>query len=225
MLRMLLTTALLLTTSPAWAIKCYKGPFTANVDMTKPIPTNARFVVEFQQLTPEEDLQVELLGPRGVKVELTIAERAEAHAILVPAAPLAPHSLYQLSGGHDGLVNAKFRTGAAADNDTPASPLVQSVSREFYESATGVDDHVQIVVDPASDASYWELEMSADLMFAKPIRTISARPTVTAGKKRCVTNAPTYDPTSDYYLRLRAVDAAGNPSEWAMLPKTMATRK
>jgi hypothetical protein len=215
--------ALALLSPSALALECPQGPYAANVDLSRPVPLDARFAVEHPVVAPDTDLKLALTGPRGVKVPLEPTRRGPSWAILKPAAPLLPHSLYQLADA-DGNVDVKFRTSATTDTDTPNAPLVQSVERELQESRFGTNDRVVVVIDPRSDAHHWELHMGRDLTFADPIIVISTRPTITAGTGRCGSNAPAYSTHTDYYLRVRAVDAGGNHSEWAMLPMARAVQ-
>lgn len=223
--KVLLTSLALLLGTTAAAIECPVGPFAVSVDLTRPVPTEPDILVEFREIAADQPLALEITGPRGVKIPLVPTSRGSTWAVVEPATPLQPNTLYQVADPSGEAVNVKFRTGAGPDTTTPNAPLVQSVDREYYTSRLGLKDRVVIVIDAKSDAMFWELEMSESMTFAEPVIVMSTRPTVRAGKSICLDNAPNYSTHADYYLRLRAIDSGGNPSEWSMLPKSRAVER
>ncbi|MCA9566385.1 MAG: hypothetical protein KC656_01025 [Myxococcales bacterium] len=218
--RALLALGLLLAATPASALTCYRGPYAVNVDDTRLVPTNVRFFFEVRLMGPDEEIKIELTGPRGVKIPVEIVERSPTHAVAVPTYELAPRTVYRIKDQVEGLVDVTFRTGDGPDRSTPERPRLQSLEREHSESRFGLIDRLLAVVEPASDASHWELELADDFSFVHPLVARSADPAISAGQERCSATVEGYDRTRSYYVRVRAVDAAGNRSEWNILPKS-----
>lgn len=221
----LFTLAALLGPASAWALTCPTGPVGVNIDTRRPVPTNARFLVELHDVAVEEDIGVRLKGPKGVDVPLKVERREASHMVVSPEAPLHRNTIYQLWNGEEGQLDVTFRTGAGPDERIPERPLVLEVGRDRYTSRLGPIDRMRVVVEQKTDAHHWEVELSEDLMFAHPQRVYGTDPTVDVGRSICRTNAAWYDGAQDYYVRVRAVDAAGNPSEWVILPRSPGSAK
>ncbi len=203
--------------APAYALDCPKGVIAASVDPQRPIPTNAHFFLELVDIAPDAALPVRLVGPRGVEVVLRALERSPDHAILSPEKPLTPNTTYRLEDDTR-TFQVSFRTSAGPDDRVPERPRILSVEREHFQSRFGAIDRLVVAVEPASDAFFWEIELAEDLSFTDPLVRRSADPTLIVGRSYCGVRVEQYRYDIPYHARIRAFDAAGNPSGWTTLP-------
>ncbi|MCB9673863.1 MAG: hypothetical protein H6737_02040 [Alphaproteobacteria bacterium] len=205
----------LAASSPAWALSCLWGISDANVEPDDRVPTNAVLLVE-HTFDATVDVEVELRDADGNPVGFSL-ERGHMHALLTPDAPLAPNAVYTLAsaGDAEGYLDVTFTTDAGPDTEAPEPPSLDDLSRMRDRSIWGDEKGIRVTLGESWGAAHYEYEISTDPDFANAHRYASRWTETVLGQRLCSTTFPDYDPSERYYVRARAVDLAGNASDWA----------
>jgi MYXO-CTERM domain-containing protein len=228
MTRALLLASLLLP-SQAFALSCLWGfegatsPPSGAVD----VPVNTRVVAGYVGL---EDPVVALWDEDGNAIDVSFEDTRVAgagHVVLVPVQPLAPNASYQVvhlntfgDGTTEQFVFSTFETGDRVDDEAPTTAGLLDVDRQRGSDEWGKTDGYSLTLpDPASEgAAHHEIEVTdVDGTVTTHVAHFGR---FFLGEGICVHTLKME--SAGYDLRVRAVDNAGNASEWVAWDKQLS---
>lgn len=239
MLRPLVLAALggaLLTPSAVLACSCAAGAFQA-LPSGEGVPTNARVVVKVLFADPADTEVVRLLDDEGQIVPSTAEVRGGGsldEIVLTPDAPLVDGTTYTLESrmdwDQDGTVDeswelTRFTVGGGADEQPPEPPellgtrIVRDPVLPFGGvSSCGESMHFVVDLEPGVDERPGVLtEIEITEQEGEPVTFLTEDVAAWAGRGGCGGYLPEIAGGQAYFARIRAVDLAGNASEWVSM--------
>ncbi len=190
----------------ALALSCMWGVHDANVrDLA--VPPNVEIAVAYTGGSADE-VELELLDASGAPVAFT-ATSDFSHAVMVPEQPL-PAGAYDVIGADYGL---SFTVEGVDDTTAPADPSFL-VERERSTSEWGTEKLLLLELEGAMPGEHYEIEIATDDAFSDAQRVLGMYDSAMVGQSLCDTNVADYDHDTDYFVRVRTVDLAGNRSGW-----------
>jgi hypothetical protein len=200
--------------TPAHALSCLWGVHTASVEEGEVVPANAVFLVEH---TYDESTAIDVVleDAAGEPVQLAI-EAHHHYALLRPEAALAPGD-YRITtlDEFETWFDISFTVGADRDADAPDLPVFTRLDRQFDATEWGDTKGISVELAEVEGAAWYEFEISESADFADAHRVASVYPSAFLGQGLCEDAFPDYRHRDRYHVRARAVDAAGNASDWA----------
>jgi len=195
--------------APALALDCAFGPLSVNNGA--PSPTNAVWVVPFAGEPGADPVQV--LDADDAPLAVDIEVRAD-HLRVTPQEPLEPGAELLMILGYRQF---DVQVGDGPDDEAPDAPVFVSVDRQTERDRDWGTTRLTVVeFEPLPAGVHLEIELSEDESFADALTTLTLSPSVSLGENLCSTNPEGYDHDAAYFLRARAVDQAGNTSDWTL---------
>ena len=199
--------------TPAHALSCMWGIHGASVQEGDVVPLNTRIMVE-HTFDAQTDIDIVLEDEPGTPVDIQI-DRYHQFAILTLDSDLAAGS-YRLHTPDEntGWIDTTFTVGTDLDDEAPEAPAFRTLDRQFDASEWGDTKGIHAEASEVDGAAWYEFEISESRDFADAARVASLFPNVFLGQGLCDDSVPEYRHRNRYHVRVRAVDAAGNASEW-----------
>jgi hypothetical protein len=150
--------------------------------------------------------------------------------VIEPSAPLTSNTQYEVSGESSPRdpeqFVVRFRTGNAPDDEAPPAPTLTEVKSEVGTDEWGDWEWLVLVTDTATSSNdlYLEAQISkSDEFIDATTMSATGYHTVQFGTGPCGGNFSAIG-KGDYFVRIRAVDWAGNTSAWATHDSQVSTR-
>ncbi|MEZ4317714.1 MAG: hypothetical protein R3F61_09420 [Myxococcota bacterium] len=205
----------LTVSSDAFALSCLWGVVGTSLDTSPEIPTNPVVLVE-HTFDATAEVSVELRDATGAAMPVRI-EKGHQFATLAPESPLEPGATYTLvsTGESEGFVDSTFTVGGGPDTEPPDAPTLDAATRMSNRSMWGDTAGIRVILGESWGAAWYEYEISTSPDFTDAHRFASTQTEVVLGTQLCDQSFPDYARSERYHVRARAVDAAGNASDWA----------
>lgn len=199
--------------APAHALSCLWGVHDANIAEGQSVPANVEITV-FHTYAEGTELDVVVEDAMGAEVATTI-DVQEGWAVLVPEAELPPGSYALRDRSPEGYLDVGFQVTGDLDTTPPGSPLVVSIEREYDRTEWGTAKGLLVELAATRDEPViYEWELGEDGDFSAPLRYVGGSTSVLLGHGLCDSTVAAYDHRRRYDVRVRAIDVAGNVSEW-----------
>jgi hypothetical protein len=203
-----------LIAQPALALSCIFGVHEVNIVDGQEVPPSASI---FLRHTYEAgtDLGIALVDAEGENVPVTV-EVDRHHGWLTPVEPLAPGAYTLVSDDEEVFIALPSFTVVDTPDDTPpATPAITLAERQRDVSEWGTSAGIHVELAPVADASHYEVEIATSSDFSDALRVVTTWPSAFIGRGLCSDSAPDYDHGERYIVRARAIDVAGNASDWS----------
>ena len=228
---MTLLVAALLASSPAHALSCQPS-YLAEVlpiDDAEGVPVNTVPVLRIAGASPPgsgawDEVSVTLTDLSTGAVLDAALEVVEADTPtletwrLVPTHNLPPdRQLSLVVADSDGWINEeiRFSTGSQTDLEAPGAASANHLSYTERSDEWGYWRalHVDLESDRAEDGAWWRIELSEDRDFTDPLVRATLGPSSRFADDPCTADAAALAPNAELWVRVTAVDAAGNEAE------------
>lgn len=203
-----------LTTQPAYGLDCQIGIYQANIDEGQEVPTNVQLI-----LWEAEQSGAFVLRDLDTEAEVPfIADVLGGDTFrLVPNDELQPNTRYGVfTQEAPGQAALTFVTGTGPDTTPPETPVVLSVTKDFGSDTWGRWQWIDTTLEGASEdlEGAYEVEVSAssEMTDSETVWVHQDSSIVSVGSGICLSNLE-MDPKSVRFVRVKAVDLAGNTSE------------
>lgn len=208
-----------LAPASASALSCVSGPyFSVPAADSVDVPTNVKLALWYADQNPD-DVPVRLIeSGTDEEMDLTIVPIGDSGGgySFIPETSLKPGTSYSLeiSYGNDTYSKyIEFETGETADELAPASPNLLSIETGQQDTEWGNTDWVRTDVGESAEEVYYRVEVADNASFANSetstVYYYGER--VSVGKGLCERTL-TMDATDVQFVRMTAIDRAGNES-------------
>lgn len=218
----------LVAPSTSSALLCdHGGADVFPADLSTDVPLNTRVVVTFPAYQ-EGNAQWALQDDETGEVVPTVASRTvqlnEVFVTLVPVEPLLPNHDYLVVEVEDALrpyfAETLFTTGTTVDTTSPGEPTITD---------SGVEANRALLLEPefmATALNWWSFQGTEDNVIFEvefsPTEDLQDAATLTTFQRRievgwggCLLSDVQMDFGERWFARVRAVDMAGNASDWS----------
>jgi hypothetical protein len=199
--------ALLTLVTGAHALDCAAGVYDANV-RDAVVPQNVQIVAPYAYDVQPDGVWLE---DADGEVVATTVEVADQFLTVLPADPLLHPGDYTLRSE---WMEARFTVEQGEDLEAPSSPWFE-VSRHKDRSEWGTEEGLWLTMGPSlKRGEHFEIEVSTDEDFTQAHTVVALHSEILVGRGLCDATFDDYDRKTDYFVRVRRVDAAGNASSW-----------
>ena len=228
---MIPTLLTLLVIQPSHALSCLEAslsPLSPAADSAD-VPLNA--VPTFSMLSYQDvasridagDYRFRLIDDAGdtIDTELITVDDVGSHTFsLAPADGLAPQTGYTVEwstdGGESWSESSSFTTGLSEDDTPPSHPTPGTLSQTEETSEWGLWAQLSVAVDVESTDSsdiWYRVELSGDEDFSDPVVRGAPADQIVFYDNPCESDAAALLDPETSWVRLTAIDAAGNESD------------
>lgn len=208
---------LALLSTPARALDCAGGILATRPESgAEDVPTNTILSLYYSDYgLPPSGAEVSLIDGSGAPVDILVDIAGDVLRVL-PTAPLSPRTGYTLEIIDDRWTRSSllFRTGDGEDLVRPAEPNLLSLERIYEADEWGERAGIAVEIEQPGDVVFWEYEISQSEDFLDSILIRSPFPSTLLGRDYCGESWPQYESYLYYFVRVRAIDLAGNASDF-----------
>lgn len=207
-----------LLSTPARALDCASGILaTLPESGADGVPTNAILSLYYSDYSaPPASAEISLTDSSGAPVDILVDIEGDVLRIR-PEELLSPQTGYTLEIIDDRWTRTTlpFRTGDGEDLVRPVVPELLSIERVYETDQWGERAGIAVeIAEPSEDEIFWEYEISQSEDFLDAAIVRSPFPSTLLGRDFCGESWPEYDSYPEYFIRVRAIDLAGNASDF-----------
>ena len=215
----------LLSTTPAQALSCMEGVFDSSPDMDViTLPANGKIIVwnaaSFDVTGFSDTLEL-VDEDTGQLIDIELQAISSTVTEVLPVEPLNSDHMYVLrtnwGNPEETWSHAAFVLENNTDLTAPEQPSILSSERDYGTWEWGDWDKQHISVDASVDTAYFKVELSSspDFHISETILEKSLTGVISIGYDECHSNIHAQEIGEMTHVRIKAVDFAGNESEWS----------